>query len=225
MSNAKNKSTQTQNAPATGLSTEAKKLLKAVGEASHASDTARGLQTRANKNAAIQLKADGVHSDYLSSPFAKENPELTFRRDALHMIVSGKPAIWSQLYFAFEDDDKKSKLDKGDNNRVLVGVNNDGIEVYKSEYDAATHFRGQVISNLGAVARALRDLEGNDPSSGTRTKKENHLQYMRTMLQDFHDAEILPTGYTDEGDAQRIRSMIETAYKIDAGKPWEPKKK
>lgn len=222
MKNATNKSTRTQNAPATGLSTEAKESLKAVGEYSHLSEQAHGLQSRTNKNAAIQLKADGVHSSYLSSPFAKENPELTFRQDAMHAIVAGKPAIWAQYYFAFEDKDKKAKLDKGNNEAVEVGVDKDGFTVLKSEYDAAVHFRAQVNSNLGAVARELRKLEGGNNSTGSQTQKETHLKYLRTILQHIHDADTVPSGYTAE-DIERAKSMLETAYKIIAGKPWEPK--
>lgn len=222
MKNATNKSAQTQNAPATGLSVKAKELVTAVGAATYASETARDKSTRANKSAALQLKADGVHSDYLSSPFAKENPELTFRQDAMHAIVAGKPAVWAQYYFAFEDKDKKAKLDKGDNSRVLVGVDKDGNDVFKSEYDAATHFRKQVNATLGAIRRALRELEGGNNSTGSQTQKETHLKYLRTILQHIHDAETVPSGYTAE-DIERAKSMLETAYKIIAGKPWEPK--
>lgn len=224
MSNATNKSTRTQNAPATGLSAKAKELVTAASAASHASDTAREVQTRANVKVAHQLKRDKVHSSYLGAPFAKENPELTFRTDAMHAVVAGKPAVWAQYYFAFEDKDKKAKLDKGDSTRVLVGVDNDGNDLYKSEYDAAVHFRQQVNSTLGAIAKRLRILEGGDNSTGSQTQKETHMKYLRTILQHIHDAETVPSGYTAE-DLGRAKSMLETAYKIIAGKPWEPKKK
>ena len=164
------------------LSTEVADALKVAGEAVYNSDQAVGLSKRANKHAAILLKKEKVHSDRLSSSYFKENPDDPIRFEVMMNLLSGKPADWAHYYHAF-DNDKESLSKSIKEKEVFVGYDKDGEELFKSEYDAASHFRAQIISQLGAIARAMRTLEGTSESK-QQTKRETHNMWVRTILND-----------------------------------------
>jgi hypothetical protein len=145
------------------LSVEVSEALKVAGEAVYNADKAVGVSKRANKNAAILLKKEKVHSDRLSSSYFKENPDDPIRLEVMMNLLAGKPADWAHYYHAF-DNDKESLSKSIREKEVFVGYDKDGEELFKSEYDAASHFRGQIISQLGAIARIMRTLEGTSES-------------------------------------------------------------
>lgn len=203
------------------LSTEVSEALKQAGEATYNSDQAVGLSKRANKNAALALKKAKVHSDRLSSSYFKENPDDPIRTEVMMNLLSGKPAEWAHYYHAF-DNDKESLSKSIREKEVFVGYDKDGEELFKSEYDAASHFRGQIISQLGAIARAMRKLE-NIAESKQGTRRELHATWIRTILNDFH-ADEHPSGYP-ASDEQEMRFLtdLKNAYKYPAGEAFKPK--
>jgi hypothetical protein len=161
---------------ATILSIEVADALKVAGEAVYNADKAVGVSKRANKHAAILLKKEKVHSDRLSSSYFKENPDDPIRFEVMMNLLAGKPADWAHYYHTF-DTDKESLSKSIREKEVFVGYDKDGEELFKSEYDAASHFRAQIISQLGAIARIMRTLEGTDSNSkqGTRRETSCHL--------------------------------------------------
>jgi hypothetical protein len=204
------------------LSTEVSEALKQAGEAVYNADQAVGLSKRANKNAAILLKKEKVHSDRLSSSYFKENPDDPIRLEVMMNLLAGKPADWAHYYHTF-DTDKESLSKSVREKEVFVGFDKDGEVLFKSEYDAASHFRGQIISQLGAIARIMRTLEGTDSDSKQGTRRELHVTWIRSMLNDFY-AEERPSGYpaSDEKET-RMLTDLKNVYKICSGETFKPK--
>jgi hypothetical protein len=96
---------------------------------------------------------------------------------------------------------------------VFVGFDKDGEVLFKSEYDAASHFRAQIISQLGAIARAMRTLEGTDSDSKQGTRRELHITWIRSMLNDFY-ADERPSGYLASDDKEtRMLTDLKNVYK------------
>ena len=204
------------------LSTEVADALKVAGEAVYNADQAVGLSKRANKNAAILLKKEKVHSDRLSSSYFKENPDDPIRLEVMMNLLAGKPADWAHYYHAF-DNDKESLSKSIREKEVFVGYDKDGEELFKSEYDAASHFRGQIISQLGAIARIMRTLEGTDSDSKQGTRRELHVTWVRTMLNDFYSDEK-PSGYKLASDQEtRMLTDLKNVYKVCTGEVFKPK--
>lgn len=204
------------------LSTEVADALKVAGEATYNADQVVGLSKRANKNAALLLKKEKVHSDRLSSSYFKENPDDPIRLEVMMNLLSGKPAIWSHYYHAFDND--KDSLSKSIKEKsVFVGFDKDGEELHKSEHDAASHFRGQIISQLGAIARTMRTLEGTDSDSKQGTRRELHTTWVRTMLNDFY-ADEKPSGYKLASEQEtRMLTDLKNVYKVCTGESFKPK--
>ena len=136
-------------------------------------------------------------------------------------LLAGKPADWAHYYHAF-DNDKESLSKSIREKEVFVGYDKDGEELFKSEYDAASHFRAQIISQLGAIARAMRTLEGTSESK-QQTKRETHNMWVRTILNDFYSDEK-PSGYpaSDEKET-RMLTDLKNVYKYMAGEVFKPK--
>jgi hypothetical protein len=189
------------------LSTEVSEALKVAGEAVYNSDQAVGLSKRANKNAAILLKKEKVHSDRLSSSYFKENPDDPIRLEVMMNLLAGKPADWAHYYHAF-DNDKESLSKSIREKEVFVGFDKDGEVLFKSEYDAASHFSvHRSYLNCGAIARAMRTLEGTDSNSKQGTRRELHVTWIRSMLNDFY-AEERPSGYPASDEKKLVCSLI-----------------
>ena len=204
------------------LSVEVADALKVAGEAVYNADQAVGLSKRANKNAALALKKEKVHSDRLSSSYFKENPDDPIRFEVMMNLLAGKPAIWSHYYHAF-DNDKESLSKSIREKEVFVGYDKDGEDLHKSEYDAASHFRAQIISQLGAIARIMRTLEGTDSDSKQSTRRELHVTWIRSMLNDFY-ADERPSGYPQADDKEvRMLTDLKNVYKICSGEVFKPK--
>jgi hypothetical protein len=203
------------------LSVEVADALKVAGEAVYNSDQAVGLSKRANKHAAILLKKEKVHSDRLSSSYFKENPDDPIRLEVMMNLLAGKPADWAHYYHAF-DNDKESLSKSIREKEVFVGYDKDGEELFKSEYDAASHFRAQIISQLGAIARIMRTLEGTSESK-QGTRRELHVTWIRTMLNDFYSDEK-PSGYKLASDQEtRMLTDLKNVYKVCTGEVFKPK--
>jgi hypothetical protein len=203
------------------LSTEVSEALKQAGEAVYNSDQAVGLSKRANKHAALLMKREKIHSDRLSSSYYKENLDDPIRLEVMMNLLAGKPADWAHYYHTF-DTDKESLSKSVREKEVFVGFDKDGEVLFKSEYDAASHFRGQIISQLGAIARIMRTLEGTSESK-QQTKRETHTMWIRTILNDFY-ADERPSGYpaSDEKET-RMLTDIKNVYKYMAGEVFKPK--
>jgi hypothetical protein len=207
---------------ATILSVEVSEALKVAGEATYNSDQAVGVSKRANKNAALLLKKEKVHSDRLSSSYFKENPDDPIRFEVMMNLLAGKPADWAHYYHAF-DNDKESLSKSIREKEVFVGYDKDGEDLHKSEYDAASHFRAQIISQLGAIARIMRTLEGTDSNSKQGTRRELHVTWIRTMLNDFYSDEK-PSGYKLASDQEtRMLTDLKNVYKVCTGEVFKPK--
>jgi hypothetical protein len=203
------------------LSVEVSEALKVAGEATYNSDQAVGLSKRANKNAALLLKKEKVHSDRLSSSYFKENPDDPIRLEVMMNLLAGKPADWAHYYHAF-DNDKESLSKSIREKEVFVGYDKDGEDLHKSEYDAASHFRGQIISQLGAIARIMRTLEGTSESK-QGTRRELHVTWIRSILNDFY-ADERPSGYKLASDQEvRMLTDLKNVYKVCTGEVFKPK--
>jgi hypothetical protein len=203
------------------LSVEVADALKVAGEATYNADQTVGLSKRANKAAALLLKREKIHSDRLSSSYYKENPDDPIRLEVMMNLLAGKPANWAHYYHAFDTD--KDSLSKSIKEKsIFVGYDKDGEELHKSEHDAATHFRAQIISQLGAIARAMRTLEGTAESK-QQTKRETHNMWIRTILNDFY-ADERPSGYPQADDKEvRMLTDLKNVYKYTAGEAFKPK--
>jgi hypothetical protein len=203
------------------LSIEVSEALKVAGEAVYNADQAVGLSKRANKAAALLLKREKIHSDRLSSSYYKENLDDPVRFEVMMNLLAGKPADWAHYYHTF-DTDKESLSKSVREKEVFVGFDKDGEVLFKSEYDAASHFRAQINSQLGAITRIMRTLEGTAESKQT-TKRETHTMWIRTILNDFY-ADERPSGYpaSDEKET-RMLTDIKNVYKYMAGEVFKPK--
>jgi hypothetical protein len=203
------------------LSVEVSEALKVAGEATYNSDQAVGVSKRANKAAALLLKREKIHSDRLSSSYYKENPDDPIRLEVMMNLLAGKPANWAHYYHAFDTD--KDSLSKSIKEKsIFVGYDKDGEELHKSEHDASTHFRAQIISQLGAIARSMRTLEGTAESKQS-TRREIHATWIRTMLNDFH-ADERPSGYPQADDKEtRMLTDLKNVYKVCTGESFKPK--
>ena len=207
---------------ATILSVEVADAVKVAGEAVYNADQAVGLSKRANKNAALLLKKEKVHSDRLSSSYFKENPDDPIRTEVLMNLLAGKPAVWAHYYHTF-DNDRESLSKSIKEKSILVGYDKDSEYIFKSEHDAASHFRAQINSQLGAIARIMRTLEGTDSDSKQGTRRELHVTWVRTMLNDFYSDEK-PSGYKLASDQEtRMLTDLKNVYKVCTGESFKPK--
>jgi hypothetical protein len=203
------------------LSVEVSEALKVAGEATYNSDQAVGVSKRANKNAALLLKKEKVHSDRLSSSYFKENPDDPIRFEVMMNLLAGKPAVWAHYYHTF-DNDRESLSKSIKEKSILVGYDKDGEELHKSEHDSASHFRAQINSQLGAIARIMRTLEGTSESK-QGTRRELHITWIRSMLNDFY-ADERPSGYKLASDQEtRMLTDLKNVYKYMAGEVFKPK--
>lgn len=95
--------------------------------------------------------------------------------------------------------------------------------MFKSEHDAASHFRGQITSQCGAIARAMRKFEGTDSDSKQSTRRELHITWVRTILNDFY-ADERPSGYSQADDKEiRMLTDLKNVYKVITGEAFKPK--
>jgi len=146
----------------------------------------------------------GIIGDYLTSDYAKANPDSTIRSDFMTAIAKGKGALWSKLYHADKDVLSSERIVKA------VHKNKRGQDVAYNEVDAQKHVKQQVTSLLGKVKRHIDSAWSQDRDAISSTQWDKDVKSLCNMI-DRLCKEQEPSGYDETVNRPNLVKTLQDA--------------
>ena len=158
-----------------------------------------------------------ILGDYLTSDYAKANPDSTIRKEFMAAIAKGKGALWAKLYHADKDKLSAEKIVKA------VHKNKRGQDVAYNEVDAKKYIDGQVTSLLGKVKRHIDAAWSQDTNAVSSTQWDKDVKALCSMI-DRLCKEQAPSGYDETVDTTKLTKILKDATFELSGVRYQPSK-